>query len=589
MVSDPAAGSFVLDVAAWLVTYALHSTVLLLAALGAFALIGRAARRSPRVADAGPAWRERIGKVALLAGIATASVQTALGIEPFGLRPALLESPAGEITVANREAAPSAPPTAARRAPERAPTAAPVATTMARVNWPAVPLYLVPVVAMLQEAVETGPTAAGSPTRAPSISSPAATATQSLGAERDGRAGWIAGFVALWALVAGTALVRRILGWRALSLSLAGAEPVTDSDALATFDDLCRRAGLPRTGPRAARLRVAPLLASPVTCGILRAQICVPSRALRDLDEDEFGALLGHEIAHAARHDPAWLVIFRAVEVLLCVQPLNRVVARRIEDDAELLCDDRAVVWTGDRLPLASCLTEVASWLVPPDRGPRLAAGMAAHGARLTRRVERLVDEGHRPDTGTRRPLLTAAALVLAGSAVAVVPGFAAQRSTKPLPLDLRLELALAGSNPHPQDSSAEPLAVENEAAAATEPDLDASSAPLDGAEVSALAAAASAAPETGAARAADPLASVPLADEAPFAAVLDDLEREICVLRADLRERAGGDGLDADLDALARRIDGLRARESAVAALLANPAYILLSPDETGRSAEDQ
>lgn len=91
MAAESVRAPFALDVAAWLVTYALHSTALLLAALLAFALITRAARRSSRLADVAPAWRERIGKVALLAGVATASVQTALGIEPFGLRPALVE------------------------------------------------------------------------------------------------------------------------------------------------------------------------------------------------------------------------------------------------------------------------------------------------------------------------------------------------------------------------------------------------------------------------------------------------------------------------------------------------------------------
>ncbi len=566
------AAEFALDVAAWLVTYALHSTALLLAALVAFALIQRAARSSPRLADAAPAWRDRIGKVALLAGIATASVQTALGIEPFGLRPALVQvsepvvASASDADVASSAGfAPSVATMPALAIPDAHLEVQPLA---------AVPLYLVPVVgALRQAALLSEPAAEGA-------ALPARVAARDPAplVEDEHRSRWIEAFLAVWAIVACAAFARRFAGWRALSHSLANTEPVTDTDALTRFDDLCRRAGLRRSGPRAARLCVAPNLASPVTRGILVHEICLPPRALRDLDADEFTALLGHEIAHAARRDPAWLAVFRMLEVVLCLQPLNRVVARRLEDDAELLCDDRAVVWTGDRLPLASCLTEVASWLVPPAREPRLAVGMAAHGARLSRRVERLVDDGHNPDGGARRPLLTAAAILFAASAVAVVPGFAAQRSTKPLPFGLKVELALASSPTVGTDDSPD-------ADPGTEVACEESPALEPGTQFDAEANAASTAPA----------AELPAvsANATLLAGVLDELEHEIAALREDLRERAGGAELEVDLDVLARRVGELRAREaglvSSLESILAHTPNILLSPDATGRSAEDQ
>jgi len=447
----------------------------------------------------------------------------------------------------------------------------------------------------------------------------------------DGTSRWIAAFLALWAIVASAAFARRFAGWRALSHSLSGAHLVTDADALARFDELCRRAGVRRSGRRAAVLSVAPHLASPVTRGLLVPEICLPPRALRDLDADEFDALLGHEIAHAARSDPAWLAVFRLLEVVFCLQPLNRVVARRIEDDAELLCDDRAVVWTGDRLPLASCLTEVASWLVPGAREPRLAVGMAAHGARLSRRVERLVDEEHRPDAGARHPLLTAGAIVFAASAVAVVPGFAAQRSAKPLPFGLRLELALASTPTPDTDSSSDavlgPEGLDEHLAAL------ALGAPPDGAEAatrssatgsatssasgsatgsaagsaagsaSGSAAGSATGSESGSATSSATssvttgvMGSAPSAETpkvsalaSPLTIVLDELVREIDTLRARLHERAGGLELERDLDALARRVGELRAREADLVKSLARTSIILLSPDVAGRSAEDQ
>ncbi len=567
MAAETALAPFLLEAAAWLVTYALHSTAILVAALVAFAIIARAARRSPIFADAAPAWRERIGKVALLAGIATASVQTALGIEPFGVRPALLEVADAAAIEPAREPRFAEPTgrtveaTPALAALDQVPAAQPLAT---------VPLYLVPVVGALRQAARLSQPA-------PEIE-PVAAPDPALDAHSDPRSGWILAFVALWAVVAVAAFARRFVGWRALSASLAGAEPVADVGALARFDALCHRAGLRRTGPRAARLCVAPLLASPVTRGIAAPQICIPPRALRDLDEDEFAALLGHEIAHAARRDPAWLAVFRLLEVVFCLQPLNRVVARRLEDDAELLCDDRAVVWTGDRLPLASCLTEVASWLVAGGREPRLAVGMAAHGARLSRRVERLVDDGHRPDAGARRPLLTAGAVAFAASAIAVVPGLAAQRRARPLSSEGGADLEVPATLV-PAPLGAAEVAMDPDAGIADAECADCTVPAVDGDVPTAPGAPASTAPVS--------------ADAMPLAGVLDELRREIAALRDSLRQHDGGDALASDLDVLERRVDELRARETALTSalepLLARPAHILLSPDVSGRSAEDQ
>jgi len=593
---------FVLEGVAWIVTYALHSTALLLAALVAFAWIGRAAQRSQRFADAAPAWRERVGRVALLGGIVTASVQTALGIEPFGLRPALVEV----AEDAGRETA--APPAsiARRDVPELDGTAGLAETTASESSkFPNVPIYLWPAVGVMQYASGLATPDVESPTRvlhaersAPPSSNPS-------------RASWIAAFLVAWAVVASAAFARRFRGWRELRASLAGAEPVTQPDVLVTFDAVLAHAGLRRDGPFGVRLLVAPNLAAPMTRGFLRREVCVPPRALDDLCDDELAALFGHEVAHARRGDPTWLLVFRALEIVFCLQPLNRVVARRLEDDAELLCDDRAVVWTGGRLPLASCLTEVASWLVPNHGAPRLAAAMASHGARLSRRVERLVDDSHDLDSGRRRPLFTAGVVAIAASAVAIVPGFAAQRGPKPLPLDLRLEMWLAteaddaaapARDSHaPEsfqlDSREESSVIPSAAAltAAAEPPLEALPTSNDAAELALKPAPMSAPLDTddaAAIEALDPARLAPALSPSmatPLADVLVELERELADLRRALDEREGGTRLLPDVEAFARRVEALRHRESALSARIAASANTILSPATTGPTAEDR
>ena len=62
----------VLRAAAWLLTYALHSTLL----LGAAALLARRVR--------GEAWRETLWKAALVGGIVTATAHTQSGYDPPG-------------------------------------------------------------------------------------------------------------------------------------------------------------------------------------------------------------------------------------------------------------------------------------------------------------------------------------------------------------------------------------------------------------------------------------------------------------------------------------------------------------------------
>lgn len=595
---------FVLEGVAWLVTYALHSTALLLAALVAFAWIGRAAKRSQRFADSAPAWRERVGRVALLGGIVTASVQTALGIEPFGLRPALLEAAVLVEGTDRPIAVPSgssARLAASALAPEIVGAVEPsLPTASSPSKFATVPLYLWPAVSVMQRA-------SGAVT--PVVEAPSSalrTEPSAVTNENDPRSTWIAVFVALWAVVASASFARRFLGWRELRSSLVGAEPVQLPDVLDAFDAVLARAGLRRDGLRGVQLLVAPNLAAPMTRGILRREVCVPPRALDDLCDDELAALFGHEVAHARRGDPAWLLVFRALEIVFCLQPLNRVVARRLEDDAELLCDDRAVVWTGGRLPLASCLTEVASWLVPNRGAPRLAASMASHGARLSRRVERLVDDSHAVDTGRRRPLFTALVVTLAASAVAVVPGFAAQRGPKPLPLDLRLEMWLAAepiededgtpdvvsdSNADavgPIDSSHGPIADPTEATTAIERPLD---APTTTNEATAPA---SVSGTMSAPLVVDDSAALSSFDSAqpmttPLADVLVELEQELADLRSALDERVGGDTLLSDVNALARRVEALRQRESALTALIAASTDTLLSPATTGPTAEDR
>jgi beta-lactamase regulating signal transducer with metallopeptidase domain len=169
------------------------------------------------------------------------------------------------------------------------------------------------------------------------------------------------------------------------------------------LDRLATAMGLRRT----VRLSTSGAIAVPFATGIRRPEICCPER-VGELASEHQKSLFAHELAHLARRDPAWQLIYRFGEALLFLQPLNRFVRRRLEEIAEHLTDERAVACTGNRLGLARCLVVVAHWGVADS--PGVPATAFAAGPRLDRRVKRLISGtiGQHRSTRWTAPLLGA-------------------------------------------------------------------------------------------------------------------------------------------------------------------------------------
>jgi hypothetical protein len=212
--------------------------------------------------------------------------------------------------------------------------------------------------------------------------------------------------------------------WHALGRAVRGLVPCADAELTAEFDAL--RAGDPALA--STRLYVGRAVLVPLTLGWWRMRVVVPERAAFGLDADERRAMLAHELAHARRRDPLWISAARAVEGLFCFQPLNRLARIRLQDEAEFLADRWAIERGVGALSLASCLTEVAGWIVSNRRALPVPS-MAARGARLTRRVERLLEERRAPLPLRTAPWSVAFLALALGSAAAAVPGRAAQTS----------------------------------------------------------------------------------------------------------------------------------------------------------------
>ncbi len=361
---------------AWLLTYALHSTVL----LGAAWLATRLLRPSP-------ARRDLLWKAAMIGGIVTATWQAAV---PGGT---LL---AGHAFVPGQAAVTAGPP--AYRVVEDGVVVHPEAS-------PADPAR-----------PASGEREPGCRTQSCSSSPVAAPAGAAGLGDRLHLDRWAAGAALLWLAGALIGLGRLVAAKRRLARLLASREAVAGGPLPALLHRLRVSSGF--LDP--VRLSVSDHICGPVALG--RREICLPRRALTDLTPNQQESVLAHELGHLVRRDPLWLVAGATVEAVFFFQPLNRAARRELRDAAEFLCDDWAVARTGRGLTLARCLAEVAGW-IHASRRPLLAAGMAEERSPLVRRIERLVNAPGGADEIPGSGWLRAGAWGLCALVALAVPG----------------------------------------------------------------------------------------------------------------------------------------------------------------------
>lgn len=392
-----------LALGAWLLTYLVHSTLL----VAAVALL--AARRW----KGSDALRESMWKIAVFGGAFTATLQ-------LGFAPRLVGTDWALVS-ADASATHSAPIT-------RPITTAPTFDTHDNVFFG--PLDPV--------AVTDVPFTAGVPVPAAHFESEvsfgepgalarlAARGSELVSRLRDERLAWL---VIVPSLLGLAVLSWR---WRRFHRSIASREEVRSAALRESLERMRRRAGWRRP----VRLTCAESLTAPVALGIRRGEICLPARALRELDTRSVESMLAHELAHHVRRDPTWLALWRLFEILLFLQPLNRWARHRWQEIAEYRADAMAAKLLGNGLPLARCLTEVAGWMLEARRArdASLSLGMATRPSTLARRVARLCAAGERPPDANRRWHLVPGALLLLAAAL-VAPGFSMHpEATSPPP-----------------------------------------------------------------------------------------------------------------------------------------------------------
>jgi beta-lactamase regulating signal transducer with metallopeptidase domain len=357
--------------AAWLLTIALHASVL----LGIAWLLDRGALR------ARPAWREMLWRAAFFGAVVTASAQVLVDA-PIPARINLHTSAARAMPAA------TSPPTSADVAAHRKTTTLPAIAQIPEGKS----------VSTAESGREAAPSAAGTNSFAKSFSAALPSWHLML------IAGWLAG-----ALIA---LVRLATAWIRLERSLSRSEPISNAELATDVTALAIQAGI-----AAPRLAALDDLASPIAARGRR--ILLPSWAVELLDREQLRAMLAHETAHIARRDPAWKLASAVWCALFWFVPLAPLARRRFDEIAEISCDAWAAIHLGDGRSLAECLAECAERRVGGlDFG--LASSMAGRESPLLQRIDYLIAgvPMNIQAAGARVGLVAAVAIVIAAFAL---------------------------------------------------------------------------------------------------------------------------------------------------------------------------
>ena len=359
-------------VLSWLLTYAVHSTLLLAAAAAA----------AWRLADR-PAWLDRIWKTAVIAPLLTASLPVHRVMPPITGLWAVRTSSAR----VDHSALASMPPI---ETPAPAPTSPAAGRGAGKSDRPS------------------------GPVRDPGVAAVSLESTQAVDAAGAGlaaraAASWPAIAASAWLIIAVVRIAHFGSRLRRVRAALASGPPIARADLLDAVEEFRRRARERRPIP----LTISAHCRVPLAIG---RRVVVPTRFLHELDAEQQRAALAHEVAHIARRDPAWRVAVEVVERGLFFQPLNRVARARLCDSAEFLCDEWAVRQTQAPLALAQSLSIVAAWWSPSVALPAGASAMARSESSMVRRVTRILTE---PAHASRGPRLYWLAIPVALVAVA--------------------------------------------------------------------------------------------------------------------------------------------------------------------------
>ena len=198
-----------------------------------------------------------------------------------------------------------------------------------------------------------------------------------------------AALVALWALGTFIGLCRLLRSCMKLRRAPVGSPWSTGFWTDELRERLARKLGL-RRFPQVSQSSAVPM---PMVVGAWRPRIVLPDPAPASWTQREWEAVLLHEAAHIARGDPWAILAQRVAAILFWWCPLVYVLARRMSELRENICDDLAVQGACDRITYAQVLIDSAEHFLTLTAIPVPLGLLDSARSGLETRVSRLLKE----------------------------------------------------------------------------------------------------------------------------------------------------------------------------------------------------
>jgi uncharacterized protein YjbI with pentapeptide repeats/beta-lactamase regulating signal transducer with metallopeptidase domain len=219
---------------------------------------------------------------------------------------------------------------------------------------------------------------------------------------------------------------------------------------------------------RDVRICVTEGIEVPVAVGLFDAMVLLPQHLLDTLEAGEIDQISLHELAHLLRHDDWTNGLQRVVSALLFFNPAVWFIARQMDIEREVACDDYVLELTGAVRSYAFCLTKMAEMTAWPHQ-PLAAPGVFITRKNISIRIERLLRTGRAISSSispaTAVAVLAGLAMVFAiARAVTPVVAFALPVAPTPVPV------AEASTPPKPAHPSTPAKPAAAKAPATAEP-----------------------------------------------------------------------------------------------------------------------
>jgi ankyrin repeat protein/beta-lactamase regulating signal transducer with metallopeptidase domain len=178
-------------------------------------------------------------------------------------------------------------------------------------------------------------------------------------------------------------------------------------------DDMGRREAPP--------LFVSPSIPIPLSLGLVRPAIVLPTDLADRMNDAQLQAILVHEMAHIVRRDP-WVGLAQRLAVaVFWWNPLVHKVSDQVSRLREDLCDNYVVRVQGDGEDFARTLVDVASQITVRPGLPATVGVLESNLDGLTERIHRLI--GKERDMATRMSIGSIVLVLTCGLAVLVGTG----------------------------------------------------------------------------------------------------------------------------------------------------------------------